>query len=122
MRYFATLKADQTSEAGTPPTPEQMAAMGAFMEEIGKAGVLVATEGLQPSARGVRVKVNNGTTVVTPGPFPVDELITAWAMVNVDSQDEAVYWTTRFLQALGGGECEVRLVYEEEDFAAPSGQ
>jgi hypothetical protein len=90
---------------------------GAFMEEVAKAGVLVATDGLHPSSKGKRVRLTNGKVTVIDGPFTESkELVASYAILNTRSIDEAVHWTTRFLQVLGGGECEIRPIFEAEDF------
>ena len=117
MRYLGLLRADKDSEAGTPPTAELMERMGRFMEEVGKAGVLVATDGLHPSAKGSRVKLANGRCTVTDGPFTESkELVASYAILDVESKEEAIEWTRRFLEVLGRGECELRLIYEPDDF------
>jgi hypothetical protein len=121
VRILGLLKADEHSEAGTPPSPELLARMGPFIEEIRKAGVMVATDGLQPSARGARVRLADGKVTVTDGPFTESkELVASYAVFQVSSMAEAVEWTTRFLQVLGSGECELRPVYEPADFARPA--
>ncbi len=115
MRVLGLLRADQSSEAGEPPSPELMERCGAFMAEVSQAGVLVATDGLLPSAKGKRVRLANGKTTVIDGPFTESkELVASYAVLNVKTMDEAVYWTTRFLEALGGGECELRPIFEAE--------
>jgi hypothetical protein len=114
------LKADKDSEAGVPPSPELMEKCGKFIEEVTKAGVLLATNGLQPSAKGVRVRLTDGKTTVTDGPFAeTKELVASYALLEVKSMAEAVHWTTRFLEVLGGGECEIRPLYEATDFEGP---
>jgi len=111
------LRADKHSEAGVPPSPELMARMGTFMEEITRAGVLLATDGLQPSSKGARVKLSSGKVTVTDGPFTESkELIASYALLQVSSMAEAIHWTTRFLQVLGEGECEIRPLFEASDF------
>jgi hypothetical protein len=117
MRILGLLKADEHSEAGTPPSPELLENIGTFMEEVTKAGVLVATDGLQPSSKGARVKFSDGKLTVIDGPFAeTKELVASYAVLEVKSMEEAVEWTGRFLKALGGGECELRPIYEETDF------
>ncbi len=117
MRCIGLLRADRDSESGVPPSPEFMEKCGAAMEEAMKAGVLVASDGLQPSSKGKRVRVASGKTTVIDGPFTESkELVASYAVLQVKSMEEAVYWTTRFLEAIGGGECEIRPIYEEEDF------
>lgn len=117
MRILGLLKADKESEAGAPPSPELMARMGDFMEEVTKAGVLLATDGLQPSSKGARVRLSEGKVTVTDGPFTESkELVASYALFQVKSMEEAVEWTTRFLKVLGEGECELRPVFEASDF------
>src|SRR5947209_243329 len=117
MRFMAVLKADKDTEAGVPPSPELMAEMGTFMEEVVKAGVLLATDGLHPSAKGARVRLSEGKLTVTDGPFTeTKELIASYALFQVKSKEEAIEWTTRFLKVLGEGECEIRPLFEASDF------
>lgn len=121
MRCMGLLKADRESEAGVPPSPELMARMGTFLEEITNAGVLLATDGLQPSAKGARVRLSGGKVTVTDGPFTESkELIASYALFEVQSMAEAIHWTTRFLQVLGEGECEIRPLFEASDFPPDS--
>jgi hypothetical protein len=109
------------SEAGVLPSPELMQRMGTFIEEITTAGVLVATDGLQPSSKGARVKLSGGKFMVTDGPFTeTKELIASYALFEVKSMEEAIQWTKRFLQVLGEGECEIRPLFEPADFGPPS--
>ena len=119
MRFIGLLKADKDSEASTPPSRELMEKMGTFMEEITRAGVLLATDGLQPSSKGKRVRVDGGKVTVTDGPFTESkELIASYALFQTKTIDEAVDWTARFLKVLGSGECEIRPIYEATDFPA----
>lgn len=119
MRFLGLLKADESSESGELPSAELMARMGAFMEEVTKAGVLLATDGLHPSSKAARVKVANGKATVTDGPFTESkELVASYAVLDVKSKAEAVEWTRRFLQALGGGEIEIYQIQEACDFPA----
>jgi hypothetical protein len=118
MRILGLLKADKGSEAGVPPTKELIERMGRFIEEVTKAGVLLATDGLQPSSKGKRVKVSDGKVTVTDGPFiETKELVASYALFQVNTMEEAVHWTTRFLEVLGEGECELRPIFEASDFA-----
>jgi hypothetical protein len=113
MRVLGLLKADEHSEAGAPPPPEMMQRMGPFIQEITQAGVLLSTEGLLPSSRGTRVRLAQGKLTVIDGPFTESkELIASYAIMEVGSMDEAIHWTKRFLEVLGGGECEIRPVFE----------
>ena len=117
MRVMGLLKATKDTEAGVMPTLEEMQKMGAFMEEVTKAGVLLATDGLKPSSEGKRLSLSGGKTTVTDGPFSeTKELIAGWALFEVKSMDEAVEWTKRFLAVLGEGVCELRPIYEASDF------
>jgi hypothetical protein len=117
MRFLGLLKADKESEAGAPPRKELMEKMGKFIEEITKAGVLVATAGLQPSSKGARVRLANGKVTVIDGPFAeTKELVASYALLETKSMAEAIQWTSRFLNVLGEGECEIRPLYEEGDF------
>jgi hypothetical protein len=118
MRILGLLKADKGSEAGVPPTKELIERMGRFIEEVTKAGVLLATDGLQPSSKGKRVKVSDGKVTVTDGPFiETKELVASYALFQVNTMEEAVHWTKRFLEVLGEGECELRPIFEASDFA-----
>jgi hypothetical protein len=117
VRFMGLLKADKDSEAGAPPNKELMERMGKFVEEITKAGVLLATDGLQPSSKGARVRLSEGKVTVTDGPFTESkELIASYALFEVKSMAEAIEWTTRFLKVLGRGECEIRPLFEASDF------
>lgn len=118
MRMLSLLRADASSEAGEPPSPELMERMGKFLEEVNKAGFMVSTDGLMPSSFGKRVKLADGKVTVTDGPFTESkELVASYALFDVKSMDEAVYWTRRFLEVLGEGECELRPIIGPEDFA-----
>jgi hypothetical protein len=93
--------------------------MGAFIEEVTQAGVLLATDGLHPSAKGKRVRLVDGKVTVIDGPFTESkELVASYALFQVRSMDEAIAWTRRFLEVLGSGECELRPIFEAEDFGA----
>jgi hypothetical protein len=120
MRFMGLLKADESSEASIPPSPELLQRMGTFIEEITRAGVLVASDGLQPTSKGVRVKLSGGKFVVTDGPFTeTKELIASYALFETKSIDEAIHWTKRFLEVLGTGECEIRPLFQASDFDPP---
>ena len=119
MRFMGLLKADKESEAGVPPSMELMQRMGTFIEEITKAGVLVATDGLKPTSYGARVRLADGNVTIVDGPFAVSkELIASYALFEVKSMAEAIDWTTKFLKVLGKGECEIRPLFEPSDFAS----
>jgi hypothetical protein len=113
MRILGLLKADEHSEAGAPPPPDMMQRMGPFIEEITKAGVLLSSEGLLPSSRGTRVRLSGEKVTVIDGPFTESkELVASYAIMEVKSMDEAIHWTKRFLEVLGGGECEIRPIFQ----------
>jgi hypothetical protein len=118
MQIMGLLKADKHSEAGAPPSKELMEKMGALVEEITRAGVMLGTNGLQPSSKGKRVRLSGGKVTVTDGPFTESkELIASYALFQVKTMDEAIHWTTRFLEVLGEGECELRPIFEATDFS-----
>ena len=99
MRYMMMVKATQDYEAGIPPSQALMAGMGKFMGEMGKAGVLLAAGGLQPSSKGARVRYAGGKVMVTDGPFTeTKELIGGYAIVQANSHAEAVELARRFVQ------------------------
>jgi hypothetical protein len=119
MRVMAIVKASEDSEAGKMPSEELMAAMGEFNEEMVKAGVLLAGEGLHPSSKGVRVSFGgNGERTVIDGPFAeTKELIAGYWLMQVRSFDEAVEWIKRCPNPHDEeGEIEIRQVFEAEDF------
>src|SRR5579863_3525621 len=122
MRVMVIVKADKNSEAGILPseeTREMFAAMGKFNEELVKAGVMLAGEGLQPSSKGKRVRFSGQQRTVIDGPFAeTKELVAGFWLWQVKSMEEAVEWLKR-APFDGGTEVEIRQVFELEDF--PSG-
>jgi hypothetical protein len=117
MRVMAILKATEETEAGVLPTEEQLAEMGRYNEELVKAGVMLAGEGLQDSSKGHRVRyADGGTTTVLDGPFAeTKELVAGFWLLQVKSMAEAVEWLKR--APFGpGNEVELRQVFEAEDF------
>ena len=117
MRFMILLKADQNTEAGILPDEKILTAMGKYNEELVKAGVLLAGEGLHPSSKGARVKFSGGKATVTDGPFAeTRELIGGWALVQAKSKEEAIELTKRFLSIAGDGESNIRQVFGPEDF------
>ena len=105
---------------GTPPTAEEMASMGVYMEENIKSGVLVASEGCMPSALGARVRRTDGKFAVVDGPFTeAKEVIGGFAVINANSKEHAIEITRSFMNVAGDGEVEVRQVYEIPDCGAP---
>lgn len=116
MRFMVIVKANKESEAGVLPSREILEKMGAYNEQLVKAGVMLAGEGLQPSSKGARVKFLDGKHIVSEGPFPeTDQLIAGFWIWRVKSKEEAVEWLKR--APFGGGvELELRQVFEMEDF------
>ncbi len=112
MRYITIYRPGE--ESTTPPTPAEMAKMGAFIQELAQSGVLIATDGLQHSSKGAKVRIANGKFTVTDGPFAeAKEVIGGYAIINVKSKDEAIELTKRFLSVMGRGESEVRLMPDQ---------
>ena len=95
MRFMMFVGADKHTEAGEMPSNVLVAAMGRFNEEMVKAGVLLAGEGIQPSSKGARVTFRRGAPVVSDGPFPAKELIAGFWMIQVTSKHDAVEWAKR---------------------------
>ncbi len=118
MRVLVAVKANKDSEAGIMPTKEILTAMGKFNEELVKAGVMLAAEGLHPSSKGKRIRFEGGKKTITDGPFTeTKELIAGFWLWQVRSMDEAIEWLKRS-PFDGGAEVEVRPVFEAEDFGA----
>jgi hypothetical protein len=120
MRVMVMVKATADSEAGVMPEVEMFAEMGRFNEELVKAGVLLAAEGLQPSAKGARVRFSGRTRTVVDGPFAeTKELVAGFWLWQVRSMDEAIEWVRRCPNPMpGDSEIEIRPVFEAEDFGA----
>ncbi len=118
MKFMILLKADKSTEAGVLPDEKLLAAMGKYNEELVKAGVLLAGEGLQPTSKGARVKFSGTNRIVTDGPFAeTKELIAGFWMFNVKSKEEAIEWVKRCPNPLEGeAEIEIRQVFEASDF------
>src|SRR5919199_1779361 len=118
MRVMVLVKASPESEAGDMPSEEMLSEMTDFNEELVKAGVMLAGEGLHPSSKGARVKFSGGKTTVTDGPFAeTKELIAGFWLWQVRSMDEAIEWIKR-APFDGGAEIEIRPVFEADDFGA----
>lgn len=116
MRVMVIVKASEESEAGVMPSEQMLADMGNFNEELVKAGIMLAGEGLHPSSKGKRIKFSGSNRLVTDGPFAeTRELIAGYWMWKVKSIDEAVEWLKR-APFDGGAEIEIRPVFEMEDF------
>jgi hypothetical protein len=119
MRVMVIVKANKDSEAGALPSRELLTEMGRFNEELVKAGVMLAGEGLHASAKGVRVKFGGGKSRVIDGPFTeTKELIAGFWLWQVKSVEEAVEWIRRSPFQKGNEEIEIRPVFEAEDFGA----
>lgn len=116
MRFLVMHKSNEENEAGVPPSPELMEEMGKLMEESARAGVLLAAEGVHPSSKGARLSFSGGRRTVTDGPFAeAKELIAGFAVLQVDSKEEAIEWATRFADVIGDVDIEVRQVIEISD-------
>ena len=124
MRFMILVKANKDSEAGVLPDEKILTAMGKFNQQLEKAGVLLAGEGLQASSKGARVKFSGGKRTVTDGPFTeTKELVAGFWVWQVKSKEEAIEWLKR--APFGGGtEVEIRQVFEAADFAPsdPTGE
>lgn len=116
MRFMVIVHASKDTEAGATPSTELLTAMGKFNEEMVKAGVMQAGEGLHPTSKGARIKFSGGDPVVTQGPFPVTaDLIAGFWLIDVKSKDEAIAWMKR-APFDGGAEIEIRQIFATEDF------
>jgi hypothetical protein len=121
MRVMVIVKADKTSEAGALPDEKLFAEMGKFNDELAKAGVLLAAEGLQPSSKGARVRFSGSKRTVIDGPFAeTKELVAGFWLWQVKSMDEAIEWVKRAPNPFPGteSEIEIRQVFEADDFGA----
>ena len=121
MRFMILIKADKNSEAGVLPERKLLTEMGNYNDELVKAGVMLAGEGLHPSSKGARVKFSGGQRTVTDGPFAeTKELIAGFWLWQVKSREEAIEWVRRCPNPFPGteSEIEIRQVFEAEDFGA----
>ena len=121
MRFMILVKANKNSEAGVMPSEKLLTDMGKFNEELVKAGVMLAGEGLHPSSKGARVKFSGDKRTVTDGPFTeAKELIAGFWLWRVKSKEEAIEWVKRCPNPMPGteSEIEIRQVFEAEDFGA----
>ena len=120
MRFMIIVKATQDSEAGVMPSEELLTAMGKYNEELAKAGILLAGEGLQPSSKGARVRFSGPKRTVVDGPFAeTKELIAGFWIWKVKSKEEAIEWVKRCPNPTGvAAEIEIRQVFEADDFGA----
>ena len=120
MRFMVLVKATRDSEAGVMPSEEMFAEMGKFNEELAKAGVLLAADGLHPSSKGARVRFSGKQRTVVDGPFAeTKELVAGFWIWQVKSREEAIEWVKRCPNPMpGDSEIEIRQIYEVEDFGA----
>ena len=121
MRFMVIVKANKDSEAGIMPSEKLLAEMGKYNEELVKAGVMLAGEGLQPSSKGKRVRFSGEKRTVTDGPFTeTKELIAGFWLWQVRSMEEAIEWAKRCPNPFeeGESEIEIRRVFEADDFGA----
>lgn len=120
MRFMVMVKASAESEAGVMPDAQLLSGMGRFNEELARAGVLLAGEGLQPSSKGARVRFSGSKRTVIDGPFPnTKELVAGFWLLQVKSKEEAIEWIKRCPDPMPGeSEMEIRQVFEAEDFSA----
>ena len=121
MRFMVLVKADAKSEAGIMPDEKLLAEMGKYNEELVKAGVMLAGEGLHPSSKGTRVRFSGNKRTVIDGPFSeTKELIAGFWLIQVKSREEAIEWVKRCPNPMPGteAEIEIRQVFESEDFGA----
>lgn len=116
MRFMVILKSDERTEAGQLPTEQELTEMGNYNEELVKAGVMLAGEGLQASSKGARVRFSGDNTTVTDGPFSeAKELIAGFWIIQTKTRDEAIEWVKRAPVGTDT-EIEIRQVFEAEDF------
>jgi len=118
MRFMVIIKASKDSEAGKMPSQKLLTEMGKFNEELGKAGIMLAGEGLQPSSKGARVRFSGTKRTVIDGPFTESkELIAGFWLWKVKSKEEAIEWVKRCPNPMEGeSEIEIRQVFEAQDF------
>ena len=115
MRFMVIVKATPESEKeGALPDPQLLIEMGKYNEELSKAGVLLALDGLHPSSKGARVKFSGKSRTVVDGPFTESkEIVGGFALIQAKSKEEAIEFTKRFLKVAGDGETEIRQLYEQ---------
>ena len=120
MRFMVMVKADKNSEAGVMPSEQLLAEMGKYNEELVRAGVMLAGEGLHPSSKGARVRFSGSKRTVIDGPFAeTKDLVAGFWLLQVKSKEEAIEWVKRCPNPMPGeSEIEIRQVFEAEDFGA----
>jgi hypothetical protein len=118
MRFMVMVKANEDTEAGVMPTEEELAAMGAFNEQLVQAGIMLAGDGLHPSSRGARVHFSGDKRTVVDGPFAESkELIAGYWIIQVKSLEEAIEWVKRVPNPTGEeSQIEIRQIFEADDF------
>jgi hypothetical protein len=117
MRFMVLVPASKESEAGQMPSQEELTAMGKFNEEMAKAGIMLAGDGLAPSSKGARIKFEGDKRTVIDGPFTESkELIAGFWIIQVRSKEEAIEWIKRAPCFGGGAQLEIRQLFEAEDF------
>jgi hypothetical protein len=118
MKVMVMVKATQDSEAGVMPTEQLLTEMGQYNEELVKAGIMLAGEGLHPSSKGVRVRFSGSTRSVTDGPFTeTKELVAGYWLWQVESMEEAIAWVKRCPNPMpGDSEIEIRPIFQVDDF------
>ena len=116
MRFMVIVKGDKNTEAGVMPSTELLTAMGAFNEQMVKAGVMLAGEGLHPTSKGARIKYSGAQPSVSRGPFAVtSDLVAGFWLIQVGSLQEAIEWMKR-APFDGGAEIELRQIFDADDF------
>ena len=120
MRFMVIVKADKNSEAGVMPDEKLLTDMGNYNEQLVKAGIMLAGEGLHPSSKGVRVRFAGDKCTVVSGPFPVNEVVAGFWLWQCKSKEEAIEWVKRCPNPMPGSESEIeiRQIFEAEDFGA----
>jgi hypothetical protein len=118
MRFMMLYKPG--TEAQGPPSPEHMAGIGRLIDDMTRSGVLLATDGLQPSSKGARLRISGDKFTVTDGPFlETKELIAGYAIIAASSKEDAIQHGKGFLTVMGEGECEIRQMHDMAPAAAP---
>jgi hypothetical protein len=121
MKFMVILKANEASESGVMPSEQLIADMGRFNEELVKAGVLLGAEGLQPSSKGARIRIDGERRTVVDGPFAeTKELVAGFWLIEVGSKEEAIEWMKRCPHPFesGAAEIEIRQMFSSDDFGA----
>jgi hypothetical protein len=119
---FLCLSTDDPEKLRVPPTPEQLAAIGAFMVEAAQSGNIFLTGGVRPSEASIRIAYEDGKPSVTDGPYAeAKELVAGFAIIDVESRDEAIHWVTRFAEAAGVARMEIRELFLQEELSFPQG-